>query len=123
MPTATETPASQTETTAPGSRKARRRFDRKHAAIVAKLATADKLVTKRRAQLEAASQQRASLAAQLARLSTADGATTGPTAYCLKDRMQVTIGEPQAVVLANGRSAIAGTCPTCGSRLVRIVAR
>jgi len=122
MPTAIEAPQPQTETAMRRSKKSRQRAERKRAAIAAKLAFTDKLVTKRRTQLASASERRASLAARLARLSTIQGEATGLTAYCLKDRRQVTIGEAHAVVLANGRPAVAGTCTACGSKLVRIVA-
>jgi len=122
MPSATEAPVRQNDTATNRSKKAQRQVERKREAIVAKLASTDKLVTKRRAQLESAAQRRASLAARLARLSATDGDQPAVQAYCLKDRRQVTIGEAHAVVLANGRPAVAGTCPECGSKLVRIVA-
>jgi hypothetical protein len=41
-------------------------------------------------------------------------------AYCIKDRRQVEIGGAHAVVLANGRPAIAGLCPSCGSKVMRL---
>lgn len=44
-------------------------------------------------------------------------------AYCLRDRRTVTMVDPRPVVLANGRSALAGTCAACGARVVTMVAR
>jgi hypothetical protein len=43
-------------------------------------------------------------------------------AYCLKDRRQVVIGGAQPVVLSSGRHAVTGTCPSCGSKVVRLSA-
>ena len=34
-------------------------------------------------------------------------------AYCFKCRKKVTIANPEAVTLKNGRPATRGTCPTC----------
>ncbi len=41
-----------------------------------------------------------------------------PHAYCLRERRTVTIADPQATVMRNGRAALAGTCPSCGARVV-----
>src|SRR5690242_11582585 len=92
---------------------------RKRAAIEAKIASADKLVARRRTQLEAALADRAALTARLARLAAQEG-EPGPLAYCLREKRQFAMVEAHAVTLANGRPAIAGTCSSCGSRLVRI---
>lgn len=100
----------------------RRQAARKLARLEARLASADRLVAKRTRQLGSASARRASLAAKLARRSAATGDTPGPMAYCLKDRRQVVIGGAQPVVLPSGRRAIAGTCPSCGSKVVRLAA-
>ena len=102
------------------SKKARRASARKRASIEARLASADKLIAKRRSQLESATGGRASLTAKLARLSVADAGDSGPVAYCLKEKRQMAMGGAHAVVLSNGRPAIAGICPSCGSKLVRI---
>ena len=41
-------------------------------------------------------------------------------AYCIKDRQRVSIVAARRVVLANGRPAVAGLCPSCGSKVVRL---
>jgi uncharacterized membrane protein YccC len=46
-----------------------------------------------------------------------------PHAYCLRDRRTVAMLDPRPVVVANGRSAVAGTCPVCGGGIVTMVAR
>lgn len=100
--------------------RADRRMARRRAVIEAKLASADKLIEKRRAQLHSASARRTTIAAKLARLLVPADETSPSMAYCIKDRRQVEIGGAHAVVLANGRPAIAGLCPSCGSRVMRL---
>jgi hypothetical protein len=86
-----------------------------------KLATADQLVAKRTGRLESATAKRAALAARLAELGTSESdERPRPMGYCLKERLRVAIVDPRAVVLANGRPGVAGTCPGCGSRIVRL---
>jgi hypothetical protein len=102
------------------SKRADRRAARRRTAIEAKLASADQLIEKRRAQLRSASARRASIAAKLARLLPPAEDTSPSMAYCIKDRRQVEIGGAHAVVLANGRPAIAGLCPSCGSKVMRL---
>jgi len=41
-------------------------------------------------------------------------------AYCFKDRMKVEIKSPKNVTLKNGRPAITGSCPKCGTKVFRI---
>ena len=41
-------------------------------------------------------------------------------AWCVKDREKVDIQNPQEVTLKNGRKAIQGTCPKCGTKVTRI---
>jgi hypothetical protein len=48
-------------------------------------------------------------------------ATSGPRAYCLRDRRTIVMVDPQATVMRNGRPALAGRCPSCGMRVVRPV--
>jgi Domain of unknown function (DUF5679) len=105
--------------------KAARRAARRRADLEARLRSAEQLVAKRTKQLALASAKEVSLRSRLTEL--ADPAESpevtgaaGPRGYCIKDRRQVAIADPRAVVLANGRHAIAGTCPDCGSRLVRL---
>jgi len=45
------------------------------------------------------------------------------TAYCMKCRKKVTIKNPQQVTLANGRSAIQGMCPVCGTKVFKFVGK
>jgi hypothetical protein len=40
--------------------------------------------------------------------------------YCVKCRASVTMKDPQAVTLKNGKPATKGACPTCGTTVVRI---
>lgn len=42
-------------------------------------------------------------------------------AYCVKCRGQKEIKDPKAITMANGRPAMQGTCPTCGTKLTRII--
>ena len=42
-------------------------------------------------------------------------------AYCVKCRAQREMQNPKQITMANGRSAMQGTCPTCGTKLTRIV--
>lgn len=41
-------------------------------------------------------------------------------AYCMKDRKKVEIKNPRSVTLKNGRSAVQGVCPICGTKVFRI---
>jgi RNase P subunit RPR2 len=47
--------------------------------------------------------------------------TVTPTAYCVKCAKTQEIKNPQAVTLKNGRPSVQGTCPICGTKLVRFV--
>lgn len=42
------------------------------------------------------------------------------TAYCVKCRTKVEIKDPQETQLKNGRPAVKGKCPTCGTNVFRI---
>ena len=42
------------------------------------------------------------------------------TAYCMKCRKKVDIKNSTPVTLKNGRPAIQGVCPTCGTKVFRI---
>ena len=44
-------------------------------------------------------------------------ATTG---YCVKCRTKREIVKPEQVTLKNGRPAVKGTCPECGTKMFRI---
>jgi hypothetical protein len=95
-----------------------RRAAKERDALQAKLAAADELVAKRTAQLREASAGRSALAAKLARLSSTPG-EAAVTAYCLRERMRVELGDWQAVTLPNGRAAVVGVCRSCGMRIQR----
>jgi hypothetical protein len=41
-------------------------------------------------------------------------------AYCMKERKMVDIKDPRPATLKNGRPAIQGVCPSCGTRVTRI---
>lgn len=41
-------------------------------------------------------------------------------AYCMKCRKKVDIQGPNKVTLKNGRPAVRGTCPVCGTKVFRI---
>jgi hypothetical protein len=102
------------------SKRQQKRAARRRAALEVKLASADRLIERRKTQLRSASTRRASIAARLARVPGPTGETNSPMAYCIKDRRRVAIGGAHAVVLTNGRPAIAGLCPSCGSKVVRL---
>jgi hypothetical protein len=40
--------------------------------------------------------------------------------YCVKDRRRVEMINPHPVTMVNGRPAIAGVCPHCGSKIYKI---
>ena len=44
-------------------------------------------------------------------------------AYCMKCRRKVGIMSPTAITMKNGRPAIQGACPACGTRVSRIIGR
>jgi len=115
----TAEPSAPSDQAAPPSKKERRATERKLAALEAEIASTDKLLAKRRAQLAWAATRRSTLTAKLARL-TAKHEIPGPSAYCLRERLHVAMSGAHPVTLANGRPATAGTCPSCGARLVRI---
>jgi len=41
-------------------------------------------------------------------------------AFCVKDKKKVEIKNPIQVKMKNGRPAVKGTCPICGSTVYRI---
>lgn len=43
------------------------------------------------------------------------------TGYCTKCRASKAISEPTPTTLTNGRHAIQGVCPTCGTKMFRFV--
>ena len=43
-----------------------------------------------------------------------------PQAYCVKCRQKREIKDPQQITMKNNRPAVKGTCPVCGTKLVRL---
>ncbi len=41
-------------------------------------------------------------------------------AYCVKERKKVEMKDPKEVTLKNGRPAVSGICPNCGTKLFKI---
>jgi hypothetical protein len=41
-------------------------------------------------------------------------------AYCVKDKKKVEIQSPQSITMKNGKPAVTGTCPQCGTKVFRI---
>ncbi len=52
-----------------------------------------------------------------------DPSPAGPFGYCMREKRRVQISGPEPVTLSNGRAAVAGTCSTCGARVVALSAR
>jgi len=42
------------------------------------------------------------------------------TAYCVKFRAKREIKDPKKIKMKNGRPALKGTCPKCGTKVFRI---
>jgi hypothetical protein len=40
--------------------------------------------------------------------------------YCVKERKKVEIKDPKQVTMKNGRPAIQGICPDCGTKIFKI---
>ena len=41
-------------------------------------------------------------------------------AYCVKCKAKREMNNPQQVTLKNGKPALSGVCPVCGTKMVRI---
>jgi len=41
-------------------------------------------------------------------------------AYCVKCRTKREIKDPEAVTMKNGKAAVSGLCPVCGTKIFRI---
>ncbi len=41
--------------------------------------------------------------------------------YCVKDRKMVEMKGAHEITMKNGRKAMQGTCPTCGTKVTRIM--
>ncbi|MBI4227586.1 MAG: hypothetical protein HY600_04885 [Candidatus Omnitrophica bacterium] len=44
-------------------------------------------------------------------------------AYCVKCKQKTEMKDPQEVTMKNGRKAMKGKCPTCGTGLYRILSK
>ena len=44
-------------------------------------------------------------------------------AYCVKCKTKVEVKNPQDITMKNGRPAVTGTCPTCGTKVFKIKAK
>jgi hypothetical protein len=53
----------------------------------------------------------------------ADPSLPGPTGYYMRERRRVTILDPVARTLANGRTAVTGTCASCAGRVTALAAQ
>lgn len=42
------------------------------------------------------------------------------TAYCVKCREKREVSNPEQVTMKNGRKALKGTCPNCGTKMFKI---
>jgi hypothetical protein len=40
--------------------------------------------------------------------------------YCLKDKKKVEMKDPKPYTMKNGKSAMVGTCPNCGTKIFKI---
>ena len=45
-----------------------------------------------------------------------------PEAYCVKCKAKKEMAKPEPVTMKNGRPAVQGVCPDCGTKLFRIMA-
>jgi hypothetical protein len=54
------------------------------------------------------------------RANVSQGGAFMPEGYCVKERKKVEIKDPQQVTMKNGRPAIQGTCPDCGTKIFKI---
>jgi hypothetical protein len=54
------------------------------------------------------------------RRGTEKEASTMPEGYCVKERKKVEIKDPRQVTMKNGRPAIQGACPDCGTKIFKI---
>ena len=43
-----------------------------------------------------------------------------PEGYCVKERKKVEIKDPEQITMKNGRPAVTGTCPDCGTKIFKI---
>ena len=41
-------------------------------------------------------------------------------AYCVKDKEKVEVQNPQHITMKNGKPALSGLCPVCGTKVFKI---
>ena len=41
-------------------------------------------------------------------------------AYCVKDKQKVEVQNAQQITMKNGKKALQGTCPKCGTKVFKI---
>jgi uncharacterized Zn finger protein (UPF0148 family) len=41
-------------------------------------------------------------------------------AYCVKDKQMVEVQNAQQITMKNGKKALQGTCPKCGTKVFKI---
>ena len=41
-------------------------------------------------------------------------------AYCVKDKMKVEVQNPVQITMKNGKPALSGLCPVCGTKVFKI---
>jgi uncharacterized Zn finger protein (UPF0148 family) len=41
-------------------------------------------------------------------------------AYCVKDKKKVEVQNAQQITMKNGKKALQGTCPKCGTKVFKI---
>ena len=42
------------------------------------------------------------------------------TAYCVKCRAKKEVSSPEQITMKNGKKALKGTCPDCGTKVFKI---
>jgi hypothetical protein len=58
--------------------------------------------------------------ASTAAKAAAKGGRVMPEGYCVKERKKVEIKDAKQVTMKNGRPAIQGVCPDCGTKIFKI---
>jgi hypothetical protein len=58
--------------------------------------------------------------ASFAAKAAAKGGPLMPEGYCVKERKKVEIKDAKQVTMKNGRPAIQGVCPDCGTKIFKI---
>ncbi len=80
-------------------------------------------IRRRTHKLERTRAREVRLAAAIAKLQATPGGAAPIEAYCLRDKAKVAMVDPTPTTMRNGQPALSGTCPRCGGRLVRAVAK